>query len=268
MAKEGDQAVIADDHHVLEGVERPIARDDALDFQPDQVFGEGARGGGIGLQVGGLDQVILADVDDHAGCLRGQRVEVRRHGAQVVGRPALHPARPARIPEDDAAVAARCRRDQARGGARGQGGNRADRPASTGEHRHRQVEGLGEAEGTIATAHPDVDVGGVVPGIAGDRFAGGAVLGRNADQASGLGRGIRRRDRGRAGHGACSLCVLYLIVGRVRVGTIRVPRIGVRGIRVRRIRVRRIRVRRIRIGGVGVGRVGVRGIRVGRVGIR
>ena len=187
MAEEGDETVIAHDHDVLERVDAPIRVDDALDLQPHQVLGKSAGGDGIGLQVGGLDLVVLPHVHHHARRLRCQGIEVRRHRAQVTGTPSREPARPARIPQDDGVEGAGGARDQARSRPRRQGGDGTHRRAPAGEHGHGQVEGLGEAEDAVAAAHPDIDVSGVVPGVSDDGFARGAVLRRHPDQASRLG---------------------------------------------------------------------------------
>ena len=228
MAEEGDQAVIAHEHDVLQRVERPVRVDDALDLQPHQVLGEGARRVGIGLEVGGHHLIILADVDDHPRRLGCQRGQVRRHRAQVARAPAAEPARAVRIPDDDGAVRACCSMDQVRRRPRCQGGDGTQRGTPTGEQRHGQVEGLGQAEDAVAAADADVDVGGVVPRVPDDAFAGRTVVGRDPDQAPRLCRGIGGGNRGNAGQRARGHRILRRGGRRVRIGTV-----GVRGIRVR-----------------------------------
>src|SRR4030067_25311 len=66
MAEEGDHLVVADDHHILQGIYCPVAVDDVLDGISDQVFSKGALIVRVGLAVGEGDRVIRTDVDNHA----------------------------------------------------------------------------------------------------------------------------------------------------------------------------------------------------------
>ena len=178
MAEEGDHLVVADDHHILQGIYCPVAVDDVLDGISDQVFSKGALIVRVGLAVGEGDRVIRTDVDNHARYFwsGSEAVQLGLQGTLV----RRAPSQAGEVGQDDRAIVPIHRIEA--------GGRQASIHRSTVSRKqfHFQVERIGWIESTTAATHTHVKIACVIPGINADPFTGDALESRNSNHAARL----------------------------------------------------------------------------------